>query len=285
MKPNSLVFFVVITCFLGRGYAADALNPAITSPPDINARSYLLLDFDSGSTLAENGADEHVDPASLTKLMTAYIVDAEIKTGNLKRDQKVTISDRAWRMGGVRMFARVGTQVSADELLKSVIVQSGNDATVALAEHIGGSEIAFATLMNQYAQRLGMTHSHFTNSTGLPDPNHYMTARDLATLARAIIRDFPESYAWYSAREYTYNGLTQYNRNKLLWTDPSVDGLKTGFTDSSGFGLVASAKKNGMRLISVVLGSRSENARADESQRLLDYGFAAFETHRLYLGQ
>ena len=285
MKPNSLVFFVVITCFLGRGYAADALNPAITSPPDINARSYLLQDFDSGSTLAEKGADEHVDPASLTKLMTAYIVDAEIKTGNLKRDQKVTISDRAWRMGGVRMFARVGTQVSADELLKSVIVQSGNDATVALAEHIGGSEIAFATLMNQYAQRLGMTHSHFTNSTGLPDPNHYMTARDLATLARAIIRDFPESYAWYSAREYTYNGLTQYNRNKLLWTDPSVDGLKTGFTDSSGFGLVASAKKNGMRLISVVLGSRSENARADESQRLLDYGFAAFETHRLYLGQ
>ncbi len=243
------------------------------------------MDFDSGNTLAKKAADESIDPASLTKLMTAYIVDAQIKTGKLKRDEKVTISDQAWRMSGTRMFTHAGAQVSVEELLKGVIIQSGNDATMALAEHIGGSEIAFATLMNQYAQSLGMTDSHFTNSTGLPDPNHYMTARDLAILARAAIRDFPESYAWYSAKEYTYNGITQYSRNKLLWTDPSVDGLKTGYTDNAGFGLVASARKNGMRLISVVLGSRSETARADESQKLLQYGFIGFETHRLYAGQ
>ena len=280
MKPLALVFFFLIVGSFGR---VDAATSA--APPVISAQSFLLMDFDSGSALSEKGADEHIDPASLTKIMTAYVVDAEIKAGKLKLDNKVTISDRAWRMGGVHMFARMGAQVGVDELLKSVIVQSGNDAAVALAEHIGGSEIAFAALMNQYAQRLGMTHSHFTNSTGLPDPNHFMTARDLATLARAAIRDFPDSYVWYSAKEYSYGGITQYSRNKLLWTDPSVDGLKTGFTDGAGFGLVASAKKNGMRLISVILGSNSENARADESLRLLNYGFSAFETHRLYAGQ
>ena len=285
MKFNSHIYFFMIACLFGRVYAADRPTAVTTAAPDINAKSFFLLDFDSGSTLAEKDADKHIDPASLTKMMTAYIVDAEIQAGNLKRSEKVTISDHAWRMGGIRMFTRVGTQVAVEELLKSVIVQSGNDATVALAEHIGGSEIAFAALMNQYAQRLGMTHSHFTNSTGLPNPNHYMTARDLATLARAVIRDFPESYTWYSAKEYTYNGITQYSRNKLLWTDPTVDGLKTGYTGSAGFGLVASAKKNGMRLISVLLGSSSENVRADESLRLLNYGFIAFETHRLYVGQ
>jgi D-alanyl-D-alanine carboxypeptidase (penicillin-binding protein 5/6) len=280
MKPLALVFIFLIVGSLGRVDAA-----ASAAPPDINAQSFLLMDFDSGSVLLEKGGDERIDPASLTKIMTAYVVDAEIKAGKLKPDDKVTISDHAWRMGGVHMFARSGAQVGVDELLKSVIVQSGNDAAVALAEHIGGSEIAFAALMNQYAQRLGMTHSHFTNSTGLPDPNHFMTARDLATLARAAIRDFPDSYVWYSAKEYSYGGITQYSRNKLLWTDPTVDGLKTGFTDGAGFGLVASAKKNGMRLISVILGSNSENARADESLRLLNYGFSAFETHRLYAGQ
>jgi len=282
MKAHPYLLFFLFSCCLSPGYAA---NVTAATAPDINAKNFILLDFDSASVLAEKGADEHIDPASLTKLLTAYIVDAEFKAGKLQRDEKVSISDRALRMGGVRMFARAGSQVNADELLKSVIVQSGNDATVALAEHIGGSEIAFATLMNQYASSLGMTHSHFTNSTGLPDPNHYTTARDLATLARAAIRDFPESYVLYSAKEYTYNGLTQYNRNKLLWADPSVDGLKTGFTEGSGYGLVASAKKNGMRLISVVLGSSGENARADESQRLLNYGFGAFETHRLYIAQ
>ncbi len=278
MKTNSHIYFFLIACCFGRVYAAEAL-------PGIDARNFFLLDFDSGRALAEKDPDAHVDPASLTKIMTAYIVDSSIQAGKLKRDTKVTISDYAWRIGGTRMFARAGAQVSVEELLKSVIVQSGNDAAVALAEHIGGSEIAFAALMNQYAQRLGMTQSHFTNSTGLPDPNHYTTARDLAALARAAIRDFPESYTWYAAKEYTYNGFTQYNRNKLLWTDPSVDGLKTGYTDSAGYGLVASAKKNGMRLISVVLGSNSENIRADESLRLLNYGFSGFETHRLYVGQ
>jgi len=285
MKSHLHVCFFLFACCCGHVYAADTPVAVTAAAPNINATNVLLLDFDSGSALVEKGADESIDPASLTKIMTAYIVDAEMKAGKLKRDEQVTIGDRAWHMGGVRMFGKVGMQVSAAELLKNVMVQSGNDATVALAEHIGGSEIAFATLMNQYAQRLGMTHSHFTNSTGFPDPNHYMTARDLATLARATIRDFPDSYAWYAAKEYTYNGLTQYNRNKLLWTDPAVDGLKTGYTDSGGYGLVASAKKNGMRLISVVLGSSSENARADESLSLLNYGFSAFETHRLYVGQ
>ncbi len=278
MKPIAhLILFLMTYCFSGV-YAA-------TLPPSINAKNYLLVDFDSSSTLAEKGADERVDPASLTKLMTAYIVDAEIQEGKLKREEKVTISDNAARMDGVRMSARAGAQISVEILLESVIVQSSNDAAVALAEHIGGSEIVFAALMNQYAQRLGLTHSHFTNSTGLPDPNHYMTARDLVTLARATIRDFPVSYTWYSAKKYTYNGVTQLNRNKLLWSDPSVDGLKTGYTEKAGYSIVASAKKNGMRLISVVLGSSGESARVDESQRLLDYGFGAFETHRLYVAQ
>lgn len=285
MKFKLQIHFFLIACCFGYVHAADAPAGTTTAPPEINSRNFFLLDFDSGRTLAEKAPDEHIDPASMTKIMTAYIVDTEIKKGNLKRNEKVTVSNSAWRMGGTRMFAAAGTQVSVEELIKGVIVQSANDATASLAERIGGSEIVFATLMNQYAQRLGMTNSHFTNSTGLPDPNHYVTARDLATLARAVIRDFPESYASYSAKTYTYDGMTQYNRNRLLWTDPAVDGLKTGYTDSAGYGLVASAKKNGMRLISVVLGSSSEHSRADESLRLLNYGFAAFETHRLYVGQ
>lgn len=285
MKITLHLVILLAGCYFGRSYAAEPAAQPTLQPPNINAKIFLLVDFDSGSTLAEQSADDSVDPASLTKIMTAYVVDAEIKAGKVKRDEIVTISDHAWRMNGVRMFTRAGAQVTAEELLKSVIVQSGNDAAMALAEHIGGSEIAFATLMNQYAQRLGMTHSHFANSTGLPDPNHYMTARDLATLARAAIRDFPESYRWYAAKAYTYNGITQHNRNKLLWTDPTVDGLKTGYTDAAGFGLVASAQKNGMRLISVMLGSTGENARADESLRLLNYGFSTFETHRLYAAQ
>ena len=285
MKITLHLVILLAGCYFGRSYAAEPAAQPTLQPPNINAKIFLLVDFDSGSTLAEQSADDSVDPASLTKIMTVYVVDAEIKAGKVKRDEIVTISDHAWRMNGVRMFTRAGAQVTAEELLKSVIVQSGNDAAMALAEHIGGSEIAFATLMNQYAQRLGMTHSHFANSTGLPDPNHYMTARDLATLARAAIRNFPESYRWYAAKAYTYNGITQHNRNKLLWTDPTVDGLKTGYTDAAGFGLVASAQKNGMRLISVMLGSTGENARADESLRLLNYGFSTFETHRLYAAQ
>ncbi|MBI3774021.1 MAG: D-alanyl-D-alanine carboxypeptidase [Gammaproteobacteria bacterium] len=261
MKLISHMLFALMAAAFGCVYTIT--SAAATLPPAINAKNYLLLDFDSGRALAEKGADDAVDPASLTKMMTAYIVDSEIQAGKLKRDEKVTISPYAGSMGGVRMFARVGTQIGVETLLESVIVQSSNDAAVALAEHIGGSEIAFAALMNQYAQRLGLTHSHFTNSTGLPDPKHYMTARDLGTLARAAIRDFPVSYTWYSAKKFTYNGVTQFNRNKLLWTDPSVDGLKTGYTDSAGFGLVASAKKNDMRLISVVLGSSGENVRAE----------------------
>lgn len=281
MKTGSHLFFFLIVCGVASGYATAALGAVVAPPPNLNAKSFLLVDFDSGNTLAEKSSDMPFEPASLTKLMAAYVVDAEIQAGRLQRDEKVVISDQAARMG----FARSGMQVSVEELLKIVIVRSTNGATLALAEHIGGSEIAFATLMNQYAHRLGMTRSHFTNSTGLSAPNHSMTARDLATLARAIIRDFPESYAWYALKEYTSNGVTLTSRNKLLWIDPAVDGLKTGYAEGAGFSLVASAKKNGMRLISVVLGSSSEQARTDESHSLLNYGFIAFETHRLYLGQ
>lgn len=276
---RSLLALIALSFF----HVAHALDAPQVPPPTINAKGYLLIDFDSGKVLAETNADQRLEPASLTKMLTAYIVDAEMKAGKIKRTDPVTINETAWRMGGSRMFAKVGTQVSVEELLKGVIIQSGNDATVALAEHIGGSEEAFSGLMNQYAQKLGMTSSHFANSTGLPDPQHYTTARDLATLARALIRDFPESYNWYSVKQYTWNGITQYNRNRLLWTDQNVDGLKTGHTDSAGYCLVASAKKGGMRLISVVLGTTSDNARAEESSKLLAWGYRGFETHRLYV--
>lgn len=263
---------------------ALAVDVPSVPPPVVNAKAYLLIDFDSNRVLAEANADLRMEPASLTKMLTAYIVDAEVKSGKIKHTDLVTINETAWRMGGSRMFAKVGSQVSVINLLKGVIIQSGNDATVALAEHIGGSEEAFTALMNQYAHQLGMMNSHFTNSTGLPDAQHYTTPRDLATLASALIRDFPESYSWYSIKQYTYNNITQYNRNRLLWSDLGVDGLKTGHTDSAGYCLVASAKKGGMRLISVVLGTTSDNARAEESEKLLAWGYRGFETHRLYMG-
>ncbi len=261
---------------------ASAAAPPVPPPPRVEARAWLLVDFDSGRQLAGENVDARVEPASLTKLMTAYIVFSEIEAGTIRLDEPVTISRKAWKTGGSKMFVRVDTQVPVEDLLKGMIIQSGNDASVALAEHAAGSEDAFASLMNQYAERLGMTGTHFVNSTGLPDPDHYTTARDLATLARALIRDFPDHYAWYSTKKFTYNGIEQFNRNKLLWRDPHVDGLKTGHTKSAGYCLVASAKRDGMRLISVVLGTASENARARESQKLLSYGFRFFETHKLY---
>lgn len=255
---------------------------SVPPPPEVAARSYLLMDYDSGRVLAANKADERMEPASLTKIMTSYVVSKELKSGHIKLTDMVRISERAWRMEGSRSFVEVGKQIPLEALLKGMIVQSGNDATVALAEHVAGSEEVFASMMNQQAKALGMTGTHYVNSTGLPDPNHYTTAHDQAILARALIRDFPEDYNWYSLKEFTYNNITQHNRNLLLWRNQGVDGIKTGHTESAGYCLVASAKQGDMRLIAVVLGTASEKGRAHETEKVLGYGFRFFETHRLY---
>jgi D-alanyl-D-alanine carboxypeptidase (penicillin-binding protein 5/6) len=260
--------------------AVAALN--VPPPPTVNARAYILMDYDSGQILADSKADERMEPASLTKLMTSYVIYKEMRDGRIKLHDMVTISEHAWRMGGSRTFVPVGKKVSVEDLLKGMIVQSGNDATVALAEYVGGSESVFVSLMNQEAKRLGMTGTHFVDSTGMPNPDHYTTAHDLAVLTRAMIREFPDHYQLYSMRTFTFNGITQHNRNKLLWRDKSVDGVKTGHTESAGYCLVASALQDNMRLISVVLGTDSEEARAEESEKLLSYGFRFYETHRLY---
>lgn len=256
----------------------------IPAPPQLAASGYILLDADTGEVLVEHNADERLPPASLTKVMTSYLVSAEVARGTIKEEELVNISVNAWKMGGSKMFVREGTQVPVIDLLRGVIVQSGNDASVALAEHVSGSEGAFVDVMNQQAQLLGMTSTHFENSTGWPAEGHLTTARDMAALARALIRDFPEHYKLYAEKYFKYNGINQPNRNRLLFRDDSVDGLKTGHTDEAGFCLVASAKKNGMRLISVVMGTRSDEARAAESQKLLSYGFRYFQTNKVYSG-
>lgn len=279
---NSVLHRVLATFCLIISATAGAAPALIPSPPAIDGTAHLLLDYDSGHVLAEGNIDKRIEPASLTKMMSAYVVDRELAEGRVKLTDMVRISEKAWRMEGSRMFVEVGGQVSVADLLKGIIVQSGNDSTVALAEHIAGSEEAFASMMNIQAQRLGMRDTHFVNSTGLPHPQHYTTARDLGTLARALIRDSGEHYAWYSIKEYKFNDIMQHNRNTLLWRDATVDGIKTGHTETAGFCLVASAKQDQMRLIAVVLGTKSENARADESQKLLTYGFRFFETHKLY---
>lgn len=261
---------------------AQAATVPAPEPPQLAARAHVLMDFDSGTIISEKNGALSMEPASLTKLMTAYVIFAELKAGRIKLTDLVTISEKAWRMGGSRTFIEVGKQVSIEDLMLGMIVQSGNDATVALAEHVGGSEEIFANLMNQRAQQLGMSNTRFVNSTGMPHPEHITTGMDLALLTRAIIAEFPEYYRWYSQREFTFNNITQPNRNLLLWRDNTVDGVKTGHTEAAGYCLVASAQRGDMRLISVVLGTKSENARAQESQTLLNYGFRFFETHRLY---
>ncbi len=258
---------------------AEAIVP---SPPSLAAKSYVLMDFASREFIVEHNPDQRSDPASLTKIMTAYVVFNELRNGNISLTDKVHISEKAWRMEGSRMFVEVDKEVPVADLIKGMVIQSGNDASVALAEHVAGSEEAFASLMNKHAKRLGMNDTHFVNATGLPHKDHYTTAHDLALLARALIRDFPEHYKLNSQREYHYNGITQYNRNKLLWRDPTVDGVKTGHTEAAGYCLVASAKRDDMRLISVVMNTASEKARAAESQKLLKYGFRFFSSHRLY---
>lgn len=257
-------------------------EPIIPSAPQLAAKSYVLMDAASGKVLVETAGDERLPPASLTKLMTAYIATLEIKKGQISGSDMVTVSEKAWRTGGSRMFIQVNTQVSVDDLLHGIIIQSGNDASVAMAEHIAGSEEAFADLMNSAAQRLGMNNTHFMNATGLPHPDHYSSAADMAKLARAIIYEDPAHYDIYAQKEFFWNNIKQPNRNLLLWRDKTVDGLKTGHTEEAGYCLVASAVRDGMRLISVVFGTNSEQARAAETQKLLTYGFRFFETRTFY---
>jgi len=264
---------------------ANAENKILTpAAPSVAAKNFILIDFNSGRVLAEKNADAKVAPASLTKIMTVYVVFRELNSGRLSLDEKVRISKKAWQTPGSRMFIEVNKQVSVEDLLKGVIIQSGNDASVALAEHVAGDEMTFAAMMNQHAQRLGMEGSHFENSMGLTSKNHYVTVRDLVKLTKAIINEFPEYYKWDSEKEFTFNKITQPNRNKLLWRDKSVDGVKTGYTEEAGYCMVASAQREDMRLISVVMGTSSANARANESQTLLNYGFRFFKTHKLYAG-
>jgi D-alanyl-D-alanine carboxypeptidase (penicillin-binding protein 5/6) len=274
---------VVCSLLLVTGFSS-AVAPAdvpIPKAPAVDVRGYILMDHASGRVLAEQRADEPMEPASLTKLMTAYAVFKALQEKRLRLDEPVPISERAWRAEGSRTFVQVGTQVPADVLLKGMIVQSGNDATIALAERVAGTEEAFAQLMNEYAKRLGMKGSHFENSAGMPGPRHRTTARDVAILTRAIIEEFPEHYRWYSLREFTWNNITQPNRNGLLARDPTVDGVKTGHTESAGYCLVSSANRNGMRLISVVLGAPTWKGREDASAALLNYGYTFYETVRV----
>jgi serine-type D-Ala-D-Ala carboxypeptidase (penicillin-binding protein 5/6) len=253
----------------------------IPPPPSVDAHAYILVDFQSGRVLAQSHMDDRAEPASLTKLMTAYVVFRALEENRLKLTDMVTISEHAWRAEGSRTFVQVGTQIPADILIKGMIVQSGNDATIALAERVGGTEAAFAQMMNEYAHRLGMNNSNFENSDGLPSANHYSSAHDIATLAAALIREFPQYYSLFSLKQFMWNNIRQDNRNGLLSKDPTVDGLKTGHTDSAGFCLATSANRNGMRLISVVMGAPSIKAREDASAALLNYGYTFFETVRV----
>ncbi len=262
--------------------AAATQAQILPQAPTVAARSWLLMDYSTGQALASYNPDERVEPASPTKLMTAYVVLGALKEKKLEPTQAVPVSERAWKAPGSRMFIEPKRPVTVDELLHGLVIQSGNDACIALAEAVGGSEEAFVQMMNSEAQRLGLKGTRFANSTGLSDPQHYSTARELARLAAALIRDYPEHYALYAQREYTYNRITQANRNRLLWTDPAVDGVKTGHTENAGYCLVGSARRGSRRLISVVMGAASDGLRTQESQKLLNFGFQFFDAVKLY---
>lgn len=275
-----LAALVCLTCLALRAAAAPA--PVMPAPPQLAAEGYLLIDATTGDALVEFNANQRLAPASLTKIMTSYVAASELERGTIKSDDEVSVSVSAWRAPGSRMFIREGTQVALMDLLRGVIIQSGNDASIALAEHIAGSEDTFADVMNQYARQLGMDNTNFVNATGLPDENHYTTANDLARLTVSLINRFPEHYNIYSERQFTYNNIKQPNRNALLWRDKSVDGVKTGHTRAAGYCLVASARRGDMRLVSVIMGASSEESRTSESQKLLTYGFRYYETAALY---
>ena len=282
-RSVSRLFSRLLYAFAGCCIAlsANAQLPPPTAPA-VEARAWLLLDFNSGQVLASHNASERFEPASLTKLMTAYLTFGALKQKSLKPDQVIPVSTRAWKSEGSRMFIEPNKPVIVEDLLRGMIVQSGNDASVALAEAIGGSEEVFAQMMNREAKRLGLANTSFTNATGLPNPQLYSSAQDLSQLVVALIRDFPEHYALYSQKEFRYNNITQANRNRLLWLDPTVDGVKTGFTDNAGYCLITSARRGERRLVSVVLGTASESARATESQKLLNWGFQFFDSVKLY---
>lgn len=282
MPPRYRRLLSFALAFFAAPAIAQSIPPAAVPLPSIAAKAYLLVDLVSGQTLAADSADAPREPASLTKLMTAYVAFRALKEHELTPSQMVNVSEKAWRAEGSRMFIEPKKAVTVDELLHGVIVQSGNDASIALAEAVAGSEEAFVERMNREAARLGMTNTRFVNATGLPAPQETSTANDLARLAAALIRDFPEYYPLYSVKEYRYNNITQPNRNRLLWTDPYVDGMKTGNTDAAGFCLIASAKRGQRRLLSVVLGAASESARAIEAQKLLNYGFQFYDSVQLY---
>jgi D-alanyl-D-alanine carboxypeptidase (penicillin-binding protein 5/6) len=266
------------TLLSGAVSAATTQTSPVPPPPEVAGRSYVLIDHATGRVLAERNADQRVEPASITKLMTAYVAFRALAEGRLKLDDRISISERAWRSEGSRTFLNVGDQVPAEVLLQGMIVQSGNDAAVAIAERLAGSEATFAQLMTEQAKQLGMKNSSFANATGLPDPALYTTARDIAILSRAMIREFPQYYRWYSQREFVWNNIRQGNRNGLLYRDPTVDGIKTGHTDSAGYCLASSAERNGTRMIATIFGTESPKAREDASAALLNYGFAFYET-------
>lgn len=272
----------VTQAFLLLAVSASLSAGPLPAPPQLSAESYLLVDFLSGQVLAESNADASMEPASLTKMMTAYVVSQEVDQGTVAWDDDVIVSEKAQSMEGSRMFIETGKEVKLWDLLKGLIIQSGNDASVALAEHVAGSEEGFVSLMNHAATELGMTNTNYVNASGLPHPDHLTTATDLAILSRALIRDYPQEYILYAVRQFEFNNIAQPNRNKLLWRDDSVDGIKTGHTQAAGYCLVASAVRNDHRLISIVMGAKSEKVRADESQRLLNYGFRFFKTKRIY---
>lgn len=275
-------YTAVVLCVSFAAQAANVVRSDIPAP-SLAAKAFVLRDANTGQLLASHQPDMPVEPASLTKVMTAYLTFEAVKQGRLRLDQALPVSEKAWKVEGSKMFIDTTMQVTVDELLHGLIIQSGNDAAITLAEGIAGSEPLFAALMNKKAAALGMQHSHFVNATGLPDPSHSTTARDLAILANALIRDFPSDYArLYSQKSYTYNKITQPNRNRLLFLDPSVDGMKTGHTESAGYCLISSAKREDFRLISVVLGTASDNVRAAESQKLLNYGFQFYESKQVY---
>lgn len=293
---STMMFFTSVSISINLSYATPILqqnaiptqaittnNPLITpTAPTLNAKAYILIDVNSGKIIAEKNSEEKLPPASLTKMMTLYVISSALQNEQIHLTDLVRVSQEAWKSGGSRMFVKEGQQVSIEELLKGIIVDSGNDACVAMAEHLGGSEQGFTEIMNQQAKNLGMVNSHFTDSTGLPDKDHYTTAKDLAVLGRALVLDFPDHYQWYKQKWFTFNGIRQPNRNRLLWRDTQVDGIKTGHTNDAGFCLVSSAKHNDMRLLAVVLGEPTESGRVEDSERLLNYGFRFYETHELY---
>ena len=281
-KAKSLLLTTFLASMLLASTVINAESLPIPAPPSFDASSYVLMDFGSGAVLADHNSNERVDPASITKIMTAYVVYKSLEAGDITLEDQVEISEYAWRSIGSRMFVEVGDKIKLEHLMLGLMIQSGNDASIALAEHVAGTEQAFADVMNAQAKRIGMKDSHFVNATGLPDTDHYTTAYDIALLSRAMISEFPEEYKRYAQKEYTFNGIKQFNRNRLLWRDSAVDGIKTGHTEAAGYCLAASAIKNDMRLISAVMGADSDKARTVNSQELLNYGFRYYESHKLY---